>query len=61
MLQLPDLRISDSSQLAFGAVACLGAGVIIIWAFLTKSDSKFPLPPSPPNWRLRGHFLPQRR
>ncbi|KAJ8580950.1 cytochrome P450 [Rhizopogon salebrosus TDB-379] len=60
MLQLPDLRISDSSLLAFGAAACLGAGVIIIWAFLTKSDSKFPLPPSPPNWRLRGHFLPRR-
>jgi hypothetical protein len=60
MLQFADLRISDNSQLALGAAACLGVGVIVR-AYLAKSDSGLPLPPSPPNSRLRGHFLPARR
>jgi hypothetical protein len=60
MLQLADLRISDNSQLTPGAAACLGVGVIV-WAYLAKSYSSLPLPPSPPNSRLRGHFLPVRR
>ncbi|KAJ8579865.1 cytochrome P450 [Rhizopogon salebrosus TDB-379] len=56
MLQLADLRISDNSQ-PLGAAACLVVGVIV-WAYLVKSDNSLPLPPSPPNSRLRGHLLP---
>ncbi|KAG1827574.1 cytochrome P450 [Suillus subaureus] len=33
---------------------------VVVWAYLRKSDSRLPLPPSPPTWRLRGHFLPPR-
>jgi hypothetical protein len=60
MLQLADLPISDNSQLALGTAACLGVGVIVR-AYLAKSDSGLPLPPSPPNSRLLGHFLPVHR
>ncbi|OAX32481.1 cytochrome P450 [Rhizopogon vinicolor AM-OR11-026] len=28
--------------------------------YLPRSESGFPLPPSPPTWRLRGHLLPPR-
>jgi hypothetical protein len=59
MLQLADLRISDNSQ-PLGAAACLVVGVIV-WAYLVKSDNSLPLPPSPPNSRLRGHLLPAPR
>ncbi|KAG2362576.1 hypothetical protein BDR07DRAFT_1357440 [Suillus spraguei] len=54
MLQLPDLRIPGSTQLVLGATACIGAIGIIIHTYLRRSR----LPPSPPTWRLRGHFLP---
>ncbi|KAG2037316.1 hypothetical protein BDR03DRAFT_1010778 [Suillus americanus] len=54
MLYLPDLRISDNRQLVLGATACVWAIAIIIGACLRKSR----LPPSPPTWRLWGHFLP---
>ncbi|OAX31873.1 cytochrome P450 [Rhizopogon vinicolor AM-OR11-026] len=57
MLQLPDLHISGSTQLVIAA-ACLGAVGIITQAYLPRSESGFPLPPSPPTWRIRGHFLP---
>ncbi|KAG1899835.1 cytochrome P450 [Suillus fuscotomentosus] len=60
MLQLPDLRISDSTSLTLDVVACVGVIGTIIWVYLRSSDSRLPLPPSPPTWRLRGHFLPPR-
>ena len=60
MLQLPDLRIADDTQLALGVSACLVVGVIV-WRYLTStSESNLPLPPSPPTWRLLGHYLPPR-
>ncbi|KAG1782294.1 cytochrome P450 [Suillus placidus] len=58
MLQLPDLRISDNTQLILGAAICVGVIGVIVRAYLRKSDGRLPLPPSPPTWRLRGHFLP---
>ncbi|KAG1890767.1 cytochrome P450 [Suillus subluteus] len=60
MLQLADLRISDNTQHILGATICVGIIGVIVWAYLRKSDSRLPLPPSPPTWRLRGHFLPPR-
>ncbi|KAG1812076.1 uncharacterized protein BJ212DRAFT_1301614 [Suillus subaureus] len=42
------------THLVLGATACIGAIGVIIRAYLRKSR----LPPSPPTWRLRGHFLP---
>ncbi|KAG1742247.1 cytochrome P450 [Suillus paluster] len=59
MIQLPDLRIFDNTQLILGAAACLGvAGVITQACYFSNSGSGLPLPPSPPTWRLRGHFIP---
>ncbi|KAG2100197.1 cytochrome P450 [Suillus discolor] len=58
MLQLPDLRISDNTSLTLDIAACLGVIGTIVWVYLRKSDSHLPLPPSPPTWRLQGHFLP---
>ncbi|OAX37092.1 cytochrome P450 [Rhizopogon vinicolor AM-OR11-026] len=60
MLQLPDLRILDDMQLALGVAACLGVGVIVRSYLTSKSESNLPLPPSPPTWRLWGHYLPPR-
>ncbi|KAG2350125.1 cytochrome P450, partial [Suillus weaverae] len=60
MLQLPDLRISDDTQLILSAAICVGVIGVIVRAYLCKSDGRLPLPPSPPTWRLRGHFLPPR-
>ncbi|KAG1814531.1 cytochrome P450 [Suillus variegatus] len=60
MLQLPDLRISDNTSLTLDIAACVGVIGTIVWVYLRKSDSRLPLPPSPPTWRLRGHFLPPR-
>ncbi|KAG1782293.1 cytochrome P450 [Suillus placidus] len=60
MLQLPDLRISDDTQLILSAAICVGVIGVIVQAYLRKSDGRLPLPPSPPTWRLRGHFLPPR-
>jgi len=57
MLHLEDLQIPENLQLVLGAAAaCLG--VLVVRAFVTKSDSSLPLPPSPPTWRLQGHFVP---
>ncbi|KAG1718603.1 cytochrome P450 [Suillus lakei] len=62
MLQLPDLRVSDNTQLVLGTAACLGvAAAVIARAYLPKSESGLPLPPSPPTWRLLGHFIPPRK
>ncbi|KAG1723925.1 cytochrome P450 [Suillus paluster] len=47
-------------QHVLGAVACLWAVRMIVQAYLPKSESSLPLPPSPPTWRLWGHFLPLR-
>ncbi|KAG1792197.1 cytochrome P450 [Suillus plorans] len=60
MLQLPDLRISDNKSLILDVAACVGVIGTIVWVYLRKSDSRLPLPPSPPTWRLRGHLLPPR-
>ncbi|KAG1770873.1 hypothetical protein EV702DRAFT_1202200 [Suillus placidus] len=60
MLQLPDLRISDNAQLILSAAACLGVVGVIARAYRPKSESNLPLLPSPPTWRLGGHFLPHR-
>ncbi|KAG1782301.1 cytochrome P450 [Suillus placidus] len=60
MLQLPDLRISDDTQLILSAAICVGVIGVIVRTYLRKSDGRLPLPPSPPTWRLRGHFLPPR-
>ncbi|KAG2152829.1 cytochrome P450 [Suillus clintonianus] len=57
-LQLPDLRISDNTQLLLSAVACFSVIGVIARAFRPKSENNLPLPPSPPTWRLGGHFRP---
>ncbi|KAG1814247.1 cytochrome P450 [Suillus subaureus] len=57
---LLDLPISDNTQLVFGAVACLGLVGAISWASFASSESGLPLPPSPLNCGLLGHFLPLR-
>ncbi|KAG2067047.1 cytochrome P450 [Suillus decipiens] len=54
MLQLPDLLIPGNTLLVLGATTCVGAIGVIICAYRRKSC----LPPSPPTWRLQGHFLP---
>ncbi|KAG0694198.1 cytochrome P450 [Suillus ampliporus] len=59
MLQ-PSLYISDNMQLVLRAAACLGVIGVISRVCLPKSKSGLPFPPSPPTWRLRGHFLPPR-
>ncbi|KAG2143070.1 cytochrome P450 [Suillus clintonianus] len=58
MLQLPDLHISDNTELVLSAAGCLAVVGIIARAYLYGSKSTLPLPPSPPTWKLRGHALP---
>ncbi|KAG1748503.1 cytochrome P450 [Suillus paluster] len=58
MLQLPDLRISDNARLVLDTAACFVVVAVIVRAYLFKSDSGLPLPPSPPSRRLLGHFVP---
>ncbi|KAG2349375.1 hypothetical protein BDR05DRAFT_226308 [Suillus weaverae] len=58
MLQLPGLPVSDNAQLILSVAACLGVIGVIAQASFAVSESGFPLPPSPPNWRLLGHSLP---
>ncbi|KAG1727217.1 cytochrome P450 [Suillus lakei] len=60
-LQLSDLRIPDNMQLVLSTAACLAVVGAIVGAYHPKSKSGLPLPPSPPTWRLRGHFLPPRK
>ncbi|KAG1723318.1 hypothetical protein EDB19DRAFT_2043807 [Suillus lakei] len=60
-LQLSDLRIPDNMQLVLSAAACLAVVGAIVGAYHPKYESGLPLPPSPPTWRLRGHFLPPRK
>ncbi|KAG1750446.1 cytochrome P450 [Suillus paluster] len=60
MLHPPNLSIFDNMQLVFRAAACLGIIGVTSWVYLFKSKTGLPLPPSPPTWRLRGHFLPPR-
>ncbi|KAG0699188.1 cytochrome P450 [Suillus ampliporus] len=55
---MPDLRIADNTQLVLGAAACLGVVGVIARAYIPTSESGLPLPPSPPTWRLLGHFIP---
>jgi cytochrome P450 len=60
MLQLPDLRIYGNAQFILSAAACLAVVGVLARAYRHKSESEshLPLPPSPPSWRLGGHFLP---
>ncbi|KAG1743397.1 cytochrome P450 [Suillus lakei] len=59
MLQFPDPSISGNVRpVLCGAVACVAVIGVILRAYLRKPGSRLPLPPSPPTWRLRGHFLP---
>ncbi|KAG1754242.1 cytochrome P450 [Suillus lakei] len=60
MLQLTDLPISDNTQLVLGVSAFLGVSGVIACAYLPRPRSGLPLPPSPPNSRVLGHFLPHR-
>ncbi|KAG0696986.1 cytochrome P450 [Suillus ampliporus] len=60
MLQLPDLCVSDNAQLVLSAATCLGVAGVIFRVYFPQSKSHLPLPPSPPNWSLWGHFLPSR-
>jgi hypothetical protein len=60
MLQLPDLHMSDNAQLIFSVGACLVVVVVIAQTHRRKPE-RLPLPPSPPTWRLGGHFLPRRQ
>ncbi|KAG0700485.1 cytochrome P450 [Suillus ampliporus] len=60
ILQAHNLCISENTQLILSAAACLGIVRFIARAYLGKSESGLPLPPSPPTWRLRGHSLPPR-
>ncbi|KAG0706215.1 cytochrome P450 [Suillus ampliporus] len=50
----------QNTQLILNAAACLGIVGFITRAYLTKSESGLPLPPSPPTWSLRGHYMPPR-
>ncbi|KAG1767529.1 hypothetical protein EDD22DRAFT_294288 [Suillus occidentalis] len=60
MAKLLDLPISDKTQLVLGAAACLGLVGVINWTYFPSSKRGLLLPPSPPTWRLLGHFLPLR-
>jgi hypothetical protein len=56
------LVISDQATHVVSAAIYLGAVVAIFArAYLAKSESSLPLPPSPPTWRLWGHILPPRK
>lgn len=62
MPQLPDLRISENNtQVALLAVACLVGVSVVARAYLFDSESRLPLPPSPPTLRLLGHFQPRKQ
>jgi hypothetical protein len=53
---------SDDTTHVVSVAICLGAAIaIIVRAYLSKSESGLPLPPSPPTWRLWGHILPPRK
>jgi hypothetical protein len=61
MPQLPDLLMSDNAQLVLSVGTCLVVAGVFARARRRKSESDLPLPPSPPTWRLGGHFLPHRQ
>ncbi|KAG1826745.1 cytochrome P450 [Suillus subaureus] len=48
------------TKLFLDIVACLVVVVVIARASRPRLKNGLPLPPSPPNWRLMGHFLPTR-
>ncbi|KAG0703536.1 cytochrome P450, partial [Suillus ampliporus] len=56
MLYLPDLHVSENTELVLAVAACLGVGAAI--RTYLNSGSKLPLPPSPPSRGLLGHELP---
>ncbi|KAG1733319.1 cytochrome P450 [Suillus lakei] len=59
MPQLPDLHISQNTELVLAAAACLGLGAVI--RSYIKSGSKLPIPPSPPSPGLLGYVLPHHK
>jgi hypothetical protein len=61
MLLLPGLHIDENTQLVLGVAACLVMVVVISRVYRLRSKNSLPLPPSPPNWRLMGHFLPSHK
>lgn len=54
------MLLLDNTQLFLDIVACLVVVVVIARASRPRLKNGLPLPPSPPNWRLMGHFLPTR-
>ncbi|KAG0695023.1 cytochrome P450 [Suillus ampliporus] len=60
MLQPHNMCISEHTQLVLRAAACLGIIGLISRAYLRRSKSRLPLPPSPTTSILRGHSLPPR-
>ncbi|KAG2034246.1 cytochrome P450 [Suillus americanus] len=54
------MLLLDDTQLFLDIAACLVVVVVIARASRPRSKDGLPLPPSPPNWRLMGHFLPPR-
>ena len=55
-----DLRLPNNIQLAIAA-SCLCAVTLINYVFFSSTEGGHSLPPSPPTWRLLGHFLPARK
>lgn len=51
-----DLRLPNNIQLAIAA-SCLGAVALINYVFFSSTEGSLSLPPSPPTWKLRGHFI----
>ncbi|KAG1789067.1 cytochrome P450 [Suillus plorans] len=60
MLLLPYQPIYDNTRLVLSVTTCLVVVTVIARAYRSRSRNGLPLPPSPPNWRLMGHFLPLR-
>ncbi|OAX33120.1 cytochrome P450 [Rhizopogon vinicolor AM-OR11-026] len=60
-VQLPELPISENTQFLLGAATCFGLAGTVVLSYLNRSDNGLPLPPSPPNWRIRGHYVPYRK
>ncbi|KIK41303.1 hypothetical protein CY34DRAFT_13135 [Suillus luteus UH-Slu-Lm8-n1] len=58
MVKLFDLLIN--TQLVLGVAACLRLVGVINWTYFPSLKRGLWLLPSPPTWRLLGHFLPRR-
>jgi len=56
-LELPDLR-ENNTHLVLLSVTCIGAVGLAARTYFFASESRLPLPPSPPNRRLLGRPFP---